>query len=201
MTETTPAQARLAAAREAIEELEQQRTPGEVLEVGAVFHAVQTGLTIPRTASIWGGEPPIVTRRGSSYTFTEGMRRAAINRLGEPGWPALVRDPEAQVRRWGRQYLADGPAPADLPSWTPGSPEWAEQRSIAHAAAMAQPSPEQRSSALAEVQRTFGTPPVAGQKLIKYGDDRRYEEQQERILSRGVQHRENVAAREAGADR
>jgi hypothetical protein len=171
-TETlTPAQQRLrdlraqVARQEGTAPTETPQDDRDVLEVGAVFHAVHDGLTIPRTTSMWGGLPAIITRRGESYILTEEMLKASKNRFGQVGWPAVVADPDGQIRKWGRQYLAPGPAPAGLESWVHGSTEWREARERARREAWAQPSDAERAYALAEVQRRFGDAPVTSSTL------------------------------------
>jgi hypothetical protein len=149
---------RLREAREQLAELEQRRaelagTPvteeadgPRVIAPGEQFHALADGLTIGRSAQPWSILPAIVTKRGETYTADADMIAAAVNRHGQPGWTATVHDEAAQLRRWGRVYLAPGPAPEGLESWEHGSPEWAQARAAAHAAAVAEPDAERRTA-------------------------------------------------------
>lgn len=209
LTEQTPAQARLAAARAqlAAQQAGQAGTPvtteadcPRVIAPGENFHALRDGMSLPRSADLWNVDPSIVTRRGTTYIATEGMIAAARNRLGEPGWAGAVHDEAAQLRRWGAIYLAPGQAPADLESWEYGSPEWSAARAAAHDAAMAESDVERRNAALRAVKDRFGNPAAEGQ-TVKYARDRAYDEQQERINGSGVRFSQSVVAREAGADR
>ncbi|KZE41587.1 hypothetical protein [Microbacterium sp. T32] len=172
-TETT-GQRRLRQAREALaaQRAKQAGAPSNaeedaprVLVPGETFHALADGLTIGRSSEPWSTLPAIITRRGETYTADEQMIAAAVNRRGEPGWTATVHDEAAQLRRWGRVYLAPGPAPEGMEAWTPGSPEWSIARERARADAHAQPTADERAAALAEVQRRFGDAPVTSVTL------------------------------------
>lgn len=206
MTETTPAQARLAAAREAIEELEQQRTPGDVrLPVpGEQVHFIVSGRTIPTALpNEWIGPGNIITQRGQTVTITDRLIEAAKDRFGGPGWVRFIHDEAGQLAHYGQVWVRPDAAPGSMDPWTVGSPEWETAREDARRAAWAETDPERRAAARAAVQARFGDAPVTSVTLnaAENPSVREAREQQERLAARGVQHRENVSAREAGADR
>lgn len=129
-----------------------------VLEVGETFHALHDGLTIGTTLQLFGGTPAILTRRASTYTMTQDMLEASKNRFGVIGWPALVHDADAQRRRWGKVYLAPGPAPVEMESFLPGGREWSEARERAMLTAGQIADPYERRAAIERVKQRFGAP-------------------------------------------
>lgn len=128
------------------------------LSVGETFHALADGLTIGTTTQLFGGTPAIITRRASTYTMTADMLDASKNKLGAIGWPALVHDEQAQLRRWGKVYLAPGPAPAEMESFLPGGREANEARENAMLTAGQIADPHERRAAIERVKARFGAP-------------------------------------------
>lgn len=170
MTDTkTPAQQRLADLRAEAAELAARKAAAETataeapdsprtLKVGETFHALADGLTIGTTLQLFGGTPAILTRRASTYTMTQDMLEASKNKFGAIGWPALVFDADAQRRRWGKVYLAPGPAPAEMESFLPGGREANEARENAMQTAGQIADPYERRAAIERVKLRFGAP-------------------------------------------
>lgn len=70
------------------------------------FHVLEDGLTL---ANQFG--KAYVTMRGESFTITEKMISASLDRFGN-SWLDLIDNPEAQLARFGGKiYLAPGPWP------------------------------------------------------------------------------------------
>lgn len=69
------------------------------------FHVLADGLTIPTER----GRGHVVYR-GQTFTITEKMITASLDRLGN-SFLDLIEDPEAQIARWGKVYLAPGACP------------------------------------------------------------------------------------------
>lgn len=169
-------------------------TGATVVRAGDVIHAVSTGMTLPRTVSLWGGLPPLTLTRGDRIVVTTEMISAAVDRNGDPGWVALVHDAERQVRRWGRVHLAPGEPPADLQPWEYGTPDWAEAREEARKAAWKEVDPQRRAAALQRVHAVYGPPPVTSTITSTYKIDRAYEEQQARIAASAAAGTPNIGS-------
>lgn len=184
-TELTPAQQRLHALRAEVAAME---TPAPAdtasaphVAVGDTVHAVATGLSIPRTTSLWGGDPALTLTKGDEFIVTQAMLDADVDRYGNRGWSGIVHDADAQLAKWGKVYLAPGPAPSDLPRWEYGDPQWSEDRETARRAAWSESDPERRAEALSEVKRVYGDAPTTSTVLATYRVDKAFEAQQERI--------------------
>ncbi|UYN83234.1 MAG: hypothetical protein KIT89_11100 [Microcella sp.] len=121
---------------------------------GDQVHFLVTGLTIPTSTGIMALSH--VTTRGETITITDDLIQAARDRHGAPGWPALVHDEAAQFARWGEVRFRPGPAPDDLESWTPGTPEADEAREQARRAAYAIVDDGERRKALRDIDQKFG---------------------------------------------
>lgn len=152
-------------------------------KAGDVVHATATGMQLPRTTSLWGGPPSLALTRGDRVVVTEEMIAADVDRHGNPGWTALVHDPDRQVARWGRVHLAPGEPPADMQPWEYGDAEWSEQREIARKAAWSETDPQRRAEALQRVNDVYGPPPTTSTITATYKMDRAYEEQEARIAA------------------
>ena len=121
--------------------------------LGKRFHFLATGVTfLVSTKSAGGGA---VSTRGDELVITEDMLEANTDRNGWC-WLELLTDQAAQVARYGRQLIAEGPRPEGMLSTEPGSPEHTEARSRALAEAFAENEPEDRLTALANVRSTYG---------------------------------------------
>lgn len=131
-------------------------TTAKRVEVGDVVHAVNTGLQIHRSASLWGGDPALMLKRGDSFIVTQGMLEADLDRNGKPSWSILVHDPDAQYAKWGKLYLAPGEAPADMEPWIPGDADWKEAREAARQAAWRIADEAEQKQAFQEIRRKFG---------------------------------------------
>jgi hypothetical protein len=127
---------------------------------GEWLHSLdESGVAILRSTSIFGSAS-VTLYRGDSIQVDAAMLEADLNRFNQPGgWSALLHNEPAQVARWGAVRIRAGRAPRDLQPWTHGSPLWSERREEARRAAWAQPNPEARAEALAEVHRVFGAAP------------------------------------------
>lgn len=69
------------------------------------FHVLADGLTIPTER----GRGHVVYR-GQTFTITEKMISASLDRLGN-SFLDLIEDAESQLARWGTVYLAPGACP------------------------------------------------------------------------------------------
>jgi hypothetical protein len=136
---------------------------------GDQFHALESGVTILIDEGGLSGARSAVLTRSQTVTVTQAMLDAAKDRFGRPsGWVAWLHDEAEQVRQFGRVLLAPGPAPADLRSWTPGSPDWAEARAAARAAAWGEPNPAERARKLAAVEADFGPAASSSRTVATY---------------------------------
>lgn len=131
-------------------------TTAKRVEVGDIVHAVNTGLQIPRTASLWGGDPALILKRADSFVVTQAMLDADLDRHGRPSWTVLVHDPDAQYARWGKLYLAPGEAPADMQPWIVGDPDWREAREAARERAWRIVDEAEQKQAFQEIHRIYG---------------------------------------------
>jgi hypothetical protein len=213
ITETTPAQARLAAARAELAE-QQARLAGAdeadhetVVRLpvpGDQVHFLVAGRTIPTALpNEWIGPGNIITTRAQTITITSRLIEAATDRFGGPGWVRFIHDEAGQLAQYGEVWVRAGAAPESLEPWTVGSPEWENAREVARRAAWAEADPERRAAARAAVQAKYGPASVTSTILnaAENPSIRQAREQQERLAARGVQHVNNASAREAGADR
>lgn len=121
---------------------------------GDRVHFLISGLTIPTGQGLMALSH--VTTRGETITVTQSLLDAAVDRHGAPGWPGLVHDEAAQFSKWGEVRFRPGPAPDDLESWTPGSPEEDQAREAARKVAYAIVDDNERRLALARVDERFG---------------------------------------------
>lgn len=169
-----------------------------VVQAGDVIHALATGLSISRTASIWGGLPPLLLTRGDRIVVTEEMVAADRDRHGRPGWTSMVHDPDRQLRRWGKVFLAPGEPPEGIEPWELGSPEWAEARETARKAAWNEPNPQRRAVALDDVQRVYGAAPTTSTITATIKGDADYDAQQQRIAASATTGSPNVGPSRAG---
>jgi hypothetical protein len=181
-------QQRLDAARAAVAHLDAHKpteaaSAAAVVKPGDVVHVLESGMTIPRTTSLWGGAPALQLTRGDVFTVTAEMIEASRDRNGRVTWPAMVHDEAAQVRRWGTVRLRPGNAPEGMQPWTYGSPDWAEARETARRAAWAEPNPERRAEALQHVTEVYGAAPTTSTTLntARTPSEREAEVQAERI--------------------
>lgn len=170
-----------AAAREASTVSDVEGVPQ--VKAGDVVHATATGMHLPRTTSLWGGVPALALTRGDRIVVTEEMVAADVDRNGNPGWTALVHDPDRQLARWGRVHLAPGEPPAGMMPWEYGDSEWSEQREIARKAAWAETDPKRRAEALQRVKEVYGAPPITSTVHAVYKGDVAYEAQQAAIAA------------------
>lgn len=170
-----------AAARDASQVSDVENVPR--VKAGDVVHATATGMHLPRTTSLWGGVPALALTRGDRVVVTEEMIAADVDRNGNPGWTAMVHDPDRQVARWGRVHIAPGEPPAGMQPWERGDSEWSEQRELARKAAWAETDPQRRAAALQRVNDVYGPPPTTSTITATYKMDRAYEEQEARIAA------------------
>lgn len=155
----------------------------QLVKVGDVVHATATGMHLPRTTSLWGGVPALALTRGDRIVVTEEMVAADVDRNGNPGWTALVHNPDRQIARWGRVHLAPGEPPADMQPWEYGDAEWSEQREVARKAAWSETDPKRRAEALQRVTEVYGAPPTTSTVHAVYKGDVAYEAQQAAIAA------------------
>jgi hypothetical protein len=104
-----------------------------------------------------------ISRRSESFVLTETLKTANRGRDGV-GLFDLVDDPAEQQRRYGRQLIAPGEAPADLEPWEPGSVEEARAADQARRIAQSLPDDAERAAALAEVRAKFKISNPSGQR-------------------------------------
>lgn len=130
--------------------------PPKRVQVGDIVHAVATGLQIPRTASLWGGDPALNLRRGDTFVVTQQMLDADLDRNGKPGWSVLVHDEHGQYQRWGRLHIAPGEAPEGMQPWVLGDPDWREAREAARQRAWRIIDEQEQREAFAEIHRVYG---------------------------------------------
>lgn len=131
-------------------------TTARRVEVGDVVHAVNTGLQIHRSASMFGGDPSLLLKRGDSFVVTQGMLDADLNKHGQPSWSVLVHDEAAQYAKWGKLYLAPGEAPADMEPWLPGDADWHMAREEARQRAWRIVDEQEQKEAFQAIHRKFG---------------------------------------------
>lgn len=187
MTDTTPtmtparerleaarAEAAALAARKAAITADPTDAPHDgprVAQVGDVVHFLRSGFSVPQSLpSEWIGGPGVLPmRRGDELTVTERHVAAARDRLGGPGWLALVHDVAEQRRRWGHVVIAPGPAPEGLEPWIVGDRDWALARENAMQAAGAIGDSYERQAAIQRVQQRFGGPwdPAVGTMHVR----------------------------------
>lgn len=196
-------QQRLKRAREAATTRDASTTAdvAHTAKAGTWMHSLdEGGISILRSSSIFGA-PSITLYRGHEIEIDQAMLEADQDRWGRPSWSALLEDEDAQIAKWGFVRLRAGRAPHTLRPWTPGSALWAEQREIARRAAWAEPNPERRAEALADVQRIYGDGPVTSTVLntAKTASERAYDEQAERIAASAAKGTPNVGPSRAGA--
>ncbi len=182
---TTPSQTpreRLDAARAEAADLAARKTAAEatpttnsprVARIGEVIHAVRSGFSVPQSLpdELFGGPGVLPLTRGDELVITQRHVDAARNRLGEPGWLALVHDAAAQVRRWGHVVIAPGPRPEGMRSWVQGDRDWSAARERAMMAADSLGDPYQRAEAVAAVNAEFGAPPASNSSSTTYRGD------------------------------
>jgi len=160
------------AARKAAATTEDPSGP-RVAQPGDVVHFLRSGLSVPQSLpdELWGGPGNLAMTRGDELVITERHRDAARNRLGEPGWLALVHDREEQIRRFGAVVVAPGPRPAGMEPWIRGDRDWSAARERAMAAAGALGDPQERADAIAAVNARFGPPPASNSSSTRYTGD------------------------------
>jgi|JI9StandDraft_2_1071091.scaffolds.fasta_scaffold210410_2 hypothetical protein len=67
------------------------------------FHVIESGVTLPNEQG-----KAYVCERGDTFTVTEKMITASLDRLGNSFIDTIER-PDVQLARWGKVYLAPGP--------------------------------------------------------------------------------------------
>lgn len=72
------------------------------------FHCLTDGLSIPNEQG-----KSYVTYRGQTFTITEKMISASLDRNGN-SFLDLISSPELQLARWGELKLAVGPCPFEV---------------------------------------------------------------------------------------
>ncbi len=122
---------------------------------GDRFHVLVSGFSIHTKPNSFSSSAPVLDR-GATVCVTHDLLDAAKDRLGNPGWPALLHDPEGQRARYGDVVIAPGPFPSDAEPWIYGDPTWAEEREQARRNAWAVADPRERNTALAAVEARFG---------------------------------------------
>ncbi|MFK3678696.1 hypothetical protein ACI2IP_13270 [Microbacterium sp. NPDC090218] len=175
-----------------------------VVQAGDEIHCTDPGgILLPRSTSVFGGEPGMQLFRGDTVTVQRSWIEASRDGSGQLTWPTLVHDPDEQVRRWGRVRLAPGPFPEEASRYERGTPDWAEAREQARKAAWAEPNAERRAAALAEVAREFGPPPVTSTIVSTTPDPsiKRAAEQRAALDAGGVRHVNRYEAQEPGVKR
>lgn len=204
----TPAQRRRRDGSEALDALDlpdvDERGAPRLPSAGEQVHFLETGRSIPQALpGEFTGPGSHITTRGETITLTDRLLRAAVNAAGAPGWVAYVHDAEAQIARYGRVWVASGPAPADLAPWIHGDPEWSVARERARREAHARPTAQERAEALAEVHRIYGDAPTTSTTLnaAPHPTIAAADAQAARIAASGVKHVSHCEAREAGTRR
>lgn len=190
------------AARQAEQQAQVAAVP--VVQAGDVVHCVDAGgVLLPRSTSVFGGEPGMQLFRGDTVTVRAEWIEASRDGSGALTWPSWVHDPDEQVRRWGRVRLAPGTFPADASRYERGTSDWAEAREQARRAAWAEPNAERRAAALAEVAREFGPPPVTSTIVSTTPDPsiKRAAEQRAELDAGGVRLINRYTAVEPGVQR
>lgn len=134
---------------------------------GDQFHVLVSGFSIHTKAHGFSGSTAILDR-GATVTITQDILDAAVDRFGNPGWPATLHDPEAQTERWGEQMIAPGPWPADAEPWIYGDRRWETDRDMARRAAWAIADERERATALAAVETRFGPARSTSQTTAVY---------------------------------
>ncbi len=191
---------RLREAHEAVAKLQQPETV-PVVQAGDEIHCTDPGgILLPRSTSIFGGEPGMQLFRGDSVIVRAEWIEASRNNAGALTWPLVVHDAAEQVRRWGRVRLGPGPFPADSERYERDTADWRMAREQARQDAWKEPNTERRNAALAEVHRRFGPGPVTSTTISTTPDPSiaLAAAQQHALNTGGVRHVSHYEAQEPG---
>lgn len=179
--------ARLRAAREAAAASDVNDTADTTVRMpvpGEEIHFLESGRVIPLTLpDEFIGTGGHITTRGETAIITDRMLRAAVDRHGRPGWPALIHDEQAQEERYGSVWVRAGRAPENMDAWVYGTAEWREAREEARRAAHQLPTEHQRTEALSAVNRRFGPAPMTSTIIATIKGDADAEAQQRRMAA------------------
>lgn len=115
-------------------------------------HFLESGFSFTSTENAATGH---VSRRGLVITVTTALIEASKDRNGD-SWLALVGDPDAQVKRWGKIMMGTGPWPESEGLWLKGSPEAEIERERRRTIAHALPDEQDRTKALRALYVEFG---------------------------------------------
>ena len=131
------------------------------------LHFLATGLSYLRTDH--GPALGVVSTRGEELVLTPQVIDANSDRNGTCVFD-LLHNPEAQVARFGREFFAPGPAPADMLRTEPGTAEHEVARARERHAASHLADPKDRADALREIAERYGEPPTSSRTLSTYGE-------------------------------
>ncbi|PSL39636.1 hypothetical protein CLV49_3280 [Labedella gwakjiensis] len=115
-------------------------------KAGEEFHVLRSGTVL--FGAVW--------KRGDTVVLTAEHIQESINRHGE-SFLTTFHDAEAQRSKWGHEIVRPGPAPEGFRVWTEGSPEEDLARDAARKAAWALDDLEERTQALRDLNRTYGS--------------------------------------------
>lgn len=111
-----------------------------------------------------------VSTRGDEMSLTQETLDAGRHHFGNlPLWLALLHDPEAQLRRYGRQIVAPGPWARDLLRTAPGEPDHEIARRDAMQAALRIENDATREAAVQDVGKLFGPGEPTSRTTMTYG--------------------------------
>lgn len=120
---------------------------------GDTVHAVRAVTLILRMGEGLFDSDSVLIERGQTFTVTQSMLDAARDREGGFGIFQTAGQPGA--------VLGLGPWPEGEQPWVHGDTAWAEARERARQAAHRLYDPDERTAALAEVRRIYGSQPTS----------------------------------------
>lgn len=136
--------------------------PGDTITVAVSGVTINTG-----QFSMGGG---VVLTRGDHFILTSAMVEASRDRNGEPTWPSIIHDEEAQRQKWGQVRFMLGRH--EIEPWAvPGDALWELHNRRALDAARSIVDADARAEALAKVRDRFGQKPVSTSYTV-YRDHR-----------------------------
>lgn len=142
-------------------------TTNEHVSPGSQVHFLRA-MTVRTSDQFLGGG--VLCERGTAITLTAKVIELSRDRNGR-SWLDLLGDDAAQLERWGEVRFRPGAWPGG-PTWTYGSPDWAEARETARRAAWSIEDPQARARARKAVEDEFGPALVTSVQTAVYrGDD------------------------------
>jgi hypothetical protein len=139
------------------------------LKPGDVFH-VLVPISLLRGTSLAATMDPLSLRRGDVLQVTEEMLLANQNLSGFSIF-SIASDPDAQIKKYGRQLIGVGTWPAGIETWTVGTVEerQAHERALRQAAEIEDP--HARKTEMDRIRRVFGGELKTSHSIGQYRGD------------------------------